>query len=415
MTDIRLADRMAKLGTESAFEVLARARAMEDAGRKIIHLEIGEPDFPTAPHIVEAAVEALRAGATHYVPAPGIPPLRQAVAAFLERTGRMRVTPDRVIVTPGAKPIMFFTILALAGEGDEVLYPDPGFPMYESITSFAGAVPVPVPLRERNGFRIDTDELERLITDRSKLLIINSPQNPCGSALTRQDCEAIAAIAQRHDLTVLTDEVYWAIRYDSADPGGNDPPQTPPAHGGAARPPIPTWPRGASVLDVDGMADRTILLDGWSKTFAMTGWRLGFGVFPPALVEPITRLAINSVSCTSAFSQYAAIAALEGPWDPVDQMVAEFRRRRDIIVAGLNDLPGVSCLEPQGAFYVFPNITETGRTSADLQARLLKDAGVAALSGTAFGPCGEGFLRFSYANSVENIRLALEAIRAQLS
>jgi aspartate aminotransferase len=388
MTDIRLADRMAKLGTESAFEVLARARAMEDAGRKIIHLEIGEPDFPTAPHIVEAAVEALRAGATHYVPAPGIPPLRQAVADFLERTGRMRVAPDRVVVTPGAKPIMFFTVLALAGEGDEVLYPDPGFPMYESITSFAGAVPVPVPLRERNGFRIDTDELERLITGRSKLLIINSPHNPCGSALTRQDCEAIAAIAQRHDLTVLTDEVYWAIRYGH---------------------------QHASVLDVDGMADRTILLDGWSKTFAMTGWRLGFGVFPPALVEPITRLTINSVSCTSAFSQYAAIAALEGPWDPVDQMVAEFRRRRDIIVAGLNDLPGVSCLEPQGAFYVFPNITETGQTSADLQARLLKDAGVAALSGTAFGPCGEGFLRFSYANSVENIRLALEAIRAQLS
>ena len=387
MTGIRLADRMARLGTESAFEVLARARAIEDAGGKIIHLEIGEPDFPTAPHIVEAAVEALRAGATHYVPAPGIPPLRQAVAAFLERTGRMRVTPDRVIVTPGAKPIMFFTILALAGEGDEVLFPDPGFPMYSSITSFAGAVPVPVPLRERNGFRIDTDELERLITDRSKLLIINSPHNPCGSALTRQDCEAIAAIAQRHDLTVLTDEVYWAIRYGHEH---------------------------VSVLDVDGMADRTILLDGWSKTFAMTGWRLGFGVFPPALVEPITRLAINSVSCTSAFSQYAAIAALEGPWDPVDQMVAEFRRRRDIIVAGLNDIPGISCLEPQGAFYAFPNITETGLTSADVQAGLLNDAGVAALSGTDFGAYGEGFVRFSYANSVENIRLALKAIRAQL-
>ena len=301
MTGIRLADRMARLGTESAFEVLARARAIEDACGKMIHLEIGEPDFPTAPHIVEAAVEALHAGATHYVPAPGIPPLRQAVAAFLERTGRMRVTPDRVVVTPGAKPIMFFTILALANEGDEVLYPDPGFPMYESITSFTGAVPVPVPLRERNGFRIDTDELERLITDRSRLLIINSPHNPCGSALTREDCEAIAAIALRHDLTVLSDEVYWAIRYGH---------------------------QHASVLDVDGMADRTILLDGWSKTFAMTGWRLGFGVFPPALVEPVTRLAINSVSCTSAFSQYAAIAALEGPWDPVDQMVAEFRRRR---------------------------------------------------------------------------------------
>jgi aspartate aminotransferase len=381
---------MARLGTESAFEVLARARAIEDAGGKIIHLEIGEPDFPTAPHIVEAAVEALRAGATHYVPAPGIPPLRQAVAAFLERTGRMRVTPDRVVVTPGAKPIMFFTILALANEGDEVLYPDPGFPMYESITSFAGAVPVPVPLRERNGFRVDTDELERLITDRSKLLILNSPHNPCGSALTRQDCEAIAAIAQRHDLTVLSDEVYWAIRYGHEH-------------------------EHVSVLDVDGMADRTILLDGWSKTFAMTGWRLGFGVFPPALDEPVTRLAINSVSCTSAFSQHAAIAALEGPWDPVDQMVAEFRRRRDIMVAGLNDIPGISCLEPQGAFYVFPNITETGQTSTDLQATLLHDAGVAALSGSAFGPYGEGFLRFSYANSVENIKLALEAIRAQLS
>jgi aspartate/methionine/tyrosine aminotransferase len=399
MEDFRLADRMTRLGTESAFEVLARAKAMEAAGHKIIHLEIGEPDFPTASHIVEAAVEALRAGHTHYVPAPGIPPLREAVAAFLERTGRMRTTPDRVVVTPGAKPIMFFTILALANEGDEVLYPDPGFPMYESITSFAGAVPVPVPLRERNGFRIDTDELARLVTSRSKLLIINSPHNPCGSALTREDCEAIADIALRHDLTVLTDEVYWAIRYGPRSGPRGEPAGTP----------------HASVLDVDGMADRTILLDGWSKTFAMTGWRLGFGVFPPALVEPITRLTINSVSCTSAFSQYAAIAALEGPWQPVDDMVAEFRRRRDIIVAGLNDIPGISCLEPQGAFYVFPNITGTGQTAAQLQARLLADAGVAALGGTAFGPYGEGFLRFSYANSVENIRAALEAIRAQLS
>jgi aspartate aminotransferase len=401
MTDFRLADRMSRLGTESAFEVLARAKAMEAAGHKIIHLEIGEPDFPTAGHIVEAAVEALRAGHTHYVPAPGIPALRESVAAFLERTGRMRTTPDRVVVTPGAKPIMFFTILALANEGDEVLYPDPGFPMYESITSFAGAVPVPVPLRERNGFRIDTDELARLVTDRSRLLIINSPHNPCGSALTREDCEAIAEIAVRNDLIVLTDEVYWAIRYGprSADQGGQP----------------PATPLGASVLDVDGMADRTILLDGWSKTFAMTGWRLGFGVFPPALVEPVTRLAINSVSCTSAFSQYAAIAALEGPWQPVDEMVAEFRRRRDIIVAGLNDIPGISCLEPQGAFYVFPNVTQTGLTSPELQSRLLQDAGVAALSGTAFGPYGEGFLRFSYANSVENIRSALDAIRAQLT
>lgn len=389
MTPISLSGRMARLGTESAFEVLARARAMEDAGRKVIHLEIGEPDFPTAGHIVEAAVEALQAGQTHYVPAPGVPPLREAVAAFLERTGRMRVTPDRVIVTPGAKPIMFFTILALCEEGDEVLYPDPGFPMYESITAFAGAVGVPVPLRERNDFRIDTSELEGLITSRSKLLILNSPHNPCGSALTRADCEAIAEIAQRHDLTVLSDEVYWAIRY------GDEP--------------------HASVLDVDGMADRTILLDGWSKTFAMTGWRLGFGVFPAALVEPVTRLVINSVSCTSAFSQHAAAAALTGPWEPVERMVEEFRRRRDVIVAGLNAIPGITCRPPQGAFYVFPNIAGTGLTSAQLQARLLQDAGVAALAGTAFGPCGEGFLRLSYANSVENIEAALDAIRALLA
>jgi aspartate aminotransferase len=397
MTDFRLADRMARLGTESAFEVLARAKALEAAGQKIIHLEIGEPDFPTAGHIVEAAAEAMRAGHTHYVPAPGIPALREAVAAFLERTGRMRIAPDRVVVTPGAKPVMFFTILALANEGDEVLYPDPGFPMYESITSFAGAVPVPVPLRESNGFRIDTAELARLVTDRSRLLILNSPHNPCGSALTREDCEAIAEIAIRHDLIVLSDEVYWAIRYGSAAAGRPD--------DGA---------RHASVLDVDGMAERTILLDGWSKTFAMTGWRLGFGVFPPALVEPITRLAINSVSCTSAFSQYAAIAALEGPWQPVTDMVAEFRRRRDIVVRGLNHIPGVSCLEPQGAFYAFPDITQTGLSSGELAATLLRDAGVALLPGTAFGPYGEGFLRLSYANSVENLQLALDAIRTQL-
>jgi aspartate aminotransferase len=389
MMTFSLADRMSRLGTESAFEVLARAKAMEATGRKVIHLEIGEPDFPTADHIVEAAVEALRNGQTHYVPAPGVPPLREAVAAFLERTGRMRITPDRVIVTPGAKPIMFFTIMALCGEGDEVLYPDPSFPMYESITAFAGATPVPIPLREENQFRIDTDELARLVTPRTKLLIINSPHNPCGSALTRADCEAIAEIALRHNLTVLSDEVYWAIKY------GDEP--------------------HASVLDVEGMADRTILLDGWSKTFAMTGWRLGFGVFPPALVEPVTRLVINSVSCTSAFSQYAAAAALGGPWEPVERMVEEFRRRRSVIVAGLNDIPGITCLEPQGAFYVFPNITGTGLTSSELAGRLLDDAGIAALSGTAFGRYGEGYLRFSYANSVENIETALEAVRANLA
>jgi aspartate aminotransferase len=389
MTAIRLAARMDLLGTESAFEVLARAKALEAAGNPIIHLEIGEPDFPTAPHIVEAAVEALRAGHTHYVPAPGIMPLRESVAAFLDRSGRMPgISPDRVIITPGAKPIMFYTIMALAGPGDEVIYPDPGFPMYESITAFAGATPVPIPLREANQFRIDTEELESLISERTRLLVLNTPHNPCGSALTADDCAAIAQIAQRHDLIVLSDEVYWAIRYGSG------------AH--------------ASVLDYDGMADRTILLDGWSKTFAMTGWRLGFGVFPPALVEPVTRLAINSVSCTSAFSQYAAIAALDGPWDAVTSMVEEFRRRREFIVTGLNDLAGVTCVEPAGAFYAFPRFTSTGtgtgRMSAELASRLLTEAGVAALSGTSFGPHGEGYLRFSYANSMENIAAALKAI-----
>jgi aspartate aminotransferase len=385
MTEFRLAERMGRLGTESAFEVLARAKALEAAGQRVIHLEIGEPDFPTAEHISDAAVEALRAGQTHYVPAPGIPALRESVAAFLERTGRLRTSPDRVVVTPGAKPIMFFTILALCGPGDEVLYPDPGFPMYSSITEFAGATPVPVPLRESNGFRIDVDELARLITPASKLLIINSPHNPCGSALTAADCAAIAALAVRHDLVVLSDEVYWALRY------GDGP--------------------HASVLDFDGMADRTILLDGWSKTYAMTGWRLGFGVFPAALVEPVTRLAINSVSCTSAFSQYAAIAALDGPQDGVAAMVAEFRARRDVIVAGLNAIDGISCIEPQGAFYAFPNVTGTGVGADELAGRLLREAGVAALAGPAFGRHGEGFLRISYANSIANIEAALDAIK----
>ena len=379
---------MGRLGTESAFEVLARAKALEALGKTIIHLEIGEPDFPTAEHISRAAVEALLAGHTHYVPAPGIPALREAVAAFLERTGRLRVAPDRVVVTPGAKPIVFFTILALCEAGDEVLYPDPGFPMYESIASFAGATAVPVPLREGNGFRIDVDELASLITPRSKLLIINSPQNPCGSALTRDDCEAIAALAIRHDLIVLSDEVYWALRYSGPH---------------------------ASVLEFDGMPERTVLLDGWSKTYAMTGWRLGFGVFPPGLVEPVTRLAINSVSCTSAFSQYAAIAALDGPQDGVATMVAEFRRRRDVIVSGLNAIDGIRCVEPGGAFYAFPDISGTGVPAGELAGRLLSEAGVACLAGTAFGAWGEGFLRLSYANSVANIQTALDAIKFVLS
>ncbi|TDD26922.1 pyridoxal phosphate-dependent aminotransferase [Kribbella turkmenica] len=379
---MKLAGRMERLGTESAFEVLAKAKALEASGREIVHLEIGEPDFDTPAHVAAAAQQAIDKGHTHYVPAPGIPELRTAVTDFLERTGRLSASPDRVLVTPGAKPIMFFTIMALCEEGDEVLYPDPGFPMYASIASFAGATPVPVPLREENGFVIDPEELAALVTPRTKLLILNSPHNPCGSASTPEQLAAIAEIAIRNDLVVLSDEVYWALRYDGDH---------------------------HSVLDLDGMAERTILLDGWSKTFAMTGWRLGFGVFPQPLVEPITRLVINSVSCTSAFSQHAAIAALEGPWDDVDTMLAAFRERREVIVSGLNAVPGVSCVRPGGAFYAFPNITELGQSAATLADRLLEEAGVACLPGTAFGGYGEGHLRFSYANSVENIQRALSA------
>jgi aspartate aminotransferase len=380
---MRLAGRMARLGTESAFEVLARARALERAGGRIIHLEIGEPDFDTPEHVVVAAQEALQQGETHYVPAPGIPELREAVAAYLERAGRLRTSPDRVVVTPGAKPIMFFTILALCQDGDEVLCPDPGFPMYASIAAFAGARPVPLPLRQEHGFRVDPEELAALVTERTRLLILNSPHNPCGSMLTRADVEAIARVALEHDLVVLSDEVYTAIRYQ---------------------------PECPSVLAVDGMPERTVLLDGWSKTFAMTGWRLGFGVLPEVLVEPVTRLIINSVSCTSAFSQHAAIAALDGPWDPVERMVAEFRNRRDVIVDGLNHIPGFSCLRPDGAFYAFPRVADLGLPAADLAELLLTRAGVACLPGTAFGGHGEGHLRFSYANSVDNLRSALAAV-----
>jgi aspartate/methionine/tyrosine aminotransferase len=380
---MRLADRMGRLGTESAFEVLARARALERAGREVIHLEIGEPDFATPAHIVAAAQEALAAGHTHYVPAPGIIELREAVAAFLERSGRLRTSPERVIVTPGAKPVMFFTMLALCQEGDEVLYPDPGFPMYGSIASFVGATPAPVPLREANGFRMDPEEVAALASERTRLLVLNSPHNPCGSMLTHDDVEALARVALERDLVVLADEVYTAIRYQDDCP---------------------------SILSVPGMAERTVLLDGWSKTFAMTGWRLGYGVFPAALVEPVTRLLVNSVSCTAAFSQHAAIAALEGPWEPVEAMVAAFRARRDVIVAGLNRIPGVSCLEPQGAFYAFPRVSDLGLPAAELAEALLERAGVACLPGTAFGAAGEGYLRFSYANSIANIEAALAAM-----
>lgn len=388
MTDEpRLSSRMARLGTESAFEVLARARALEAQGRKIIHLEIGEPDFDTPSHIREAAAAALKQGYTHYGPAPGLPEVREAVGEFFGRTGRPSYPADRVVLTPGAKPIMFFTILVLCEEGDEVLYPDPGFPMYESITSFAGATPVPVPLREENEFRMDPDEVASLVTDRTRLLVLNSPHNPCGSTLTREDVEALARIALERDLYVLSDEVYWATRYEGDH---------------------------ASIASIDGMADRTILLDGCSKTFAMTGWRLGFGAFPQPLVEPVTRLIINSVSCTSSFSQRAVLAALTGPWEPVQAMIDEFHKRRAVIVEGLNRIDGISCLEPGGAFYVFPNVTQLGVPSEGVAEFLMDEAGVACLSGTAFGAAGQGYLRFSYANSIEAIREALDAIDTSL-
>ncbi|MGH3425511.1 MAG: pyridoxal phosphate-dependent aminotransferase, partial [Nocardioidaceae bacterium] len=339
--------------------------------------------FRTPPHVVAAVEQALDDGLTHYVPSPGIMPLREAVAAHLRDAGRMTTSPERVVITPGGKPVMFFAMLALCDAGDEVIYPDPGFPMYASIADFTGATPVPLPLRAENGFRVDPDELAGLVTDRTRLLILNSPQNPCGSVLTEADVQAIARIAVERDLVVLSDEIYSSLSY-----GGRCP----------------------SVLDVEGMAERTILLDGWSKTFAMTGFRLGYGVFPPALVEPVTRLIVNSVSCVPAFSQHGAIAALEGPWDAVDAMREEFRVRRQVVVDGLNAIDGISCLTPGGAFYAFPDVSGLGIACETLADGLLQQAGVACLPGTAFGSYGDGFLRLSYANSVENLQEALQAI-----
>lgn len=384
----KLAKRMGRLGTESAFEVLDAASRMETAGRKVVHLEIGEPDFDTPPHIGEAAARAIRDGHTGYCPAPGLPELREAAAAFLARTRGVEVAPDRVVVTPGAKPVLLYTILALCEEGDEVLYPDPGFPMYESLAAFAGATPVPVPLREERGFRLDAEELASLVTGRTRLVILNSPHNPTGSALSRADLEGVAAALEGRDAYVLSDEVYWAIRHDGEH---------------------------ASIAQVDGMAERTVLLDGCSKTFAMTGWRLGFAVLPEPLVEPVTRLIINSVSCTANFVQRAAVVALTGPFEPVENMAREFRHRRDVIVDGLNRIPGVTCLLPDGAFYAFPNVASFGVPAVEVAHHLLDAAGVACLWGTAFGRHGEGYLRMSYAASVEDIRDALEAAEAALA
>jgi len=380
---MKLATRMARLGTETAFEVLMKARALEAQGREIIHLEIGEPDFDTPANIVEAGIKALRQGQTHYTPSAGIPQLREAIAEEIATTRGIEVNPDQVVVTPGGKPIMFFTILALCEQGDEVIYPNPGFPIYGSMINFVGATPVPVPLLMEKDFRFDIEEFKSLVSPKTKMIILNSPHNPTGGVLTREDLEAIAEAAIENDAVVLSDEIYSRMVYEG---------------------------EFASITQFPGLEERTIILDGFSKTYAMTGWRMGYGVMPHWLAAQVTNLMVNSNSCTAAFSQWAAIEALTGPQDESQKMIEAFRQRRDVIVDGLNQIPGFRCLRPKGAFYVFPNVEGTGRSSQEMEDFLLNEAGVATLSGTSFGEYGEGFLRFSYANSVENIQKALGRI-----
>jgi len=384
-----LAERMSRLGTESAFQVLAKASALEAQGRDVIHLEIGEPDFATPGHIIDAACRALHEGWTHYTPTQGIPELVNLIAAQIgERRGQL-VSPAQVVVTPGAKPIMFFTLLALAQPGREVIYPDPGFPIYKSMIDFCGAKAVPLPLREELDFRFQLDDLRPLINERTALIILNSPHNPTGGIMEPTDLEEIAKLCVEHNIPVLSDEVYEQILYDGE------------FHS------IATYP-GMST------SERTIILHGFSKTYAMTGWRLGYGVMPEWLAEHVKRLMVNSNSCTNAATQWAGVAALTGTQEPVAEMVAAFRQRREVIVAGLNSIPGITCRMPRGAFYVFPNITGTGLSSQACEDLLLQKAGVATLSGTSFGVTGEGYLRLSYANSVENIEKAIERIRTTL-
>ena len=382
---MRLAARMDRIGTETAFEAAARARALEATGRSVIHLEIGEPDFDTPANIREAAKRALDEGATHYTPTVGIPELRAAIAADATARKGFAVTPDRVVVTPGGKPVMFFAILALIGDGDEVIYPDPGFPIYESMASYVGGKAVPCPVRQENGFRLDPSELASLVTPRTRLVILNSPANPTGGVSTREDLEQIAAVARDRDLVVLADEIYGRILYEGEH---------------------------VSIASLPGMAERTIVLDGFSKTYAMTGWRLGYGIVPEALITPFSRLIVNSVSCTNAATQWAGVEALTGPQDSVDAMVAEFRDRRDLVVDGLNSIPGVTCLRPAGAFYAYPNIAGTGLTGAELAEKLLKEGGVSVLAGTAFGHVGGDHLRLSYANSRPNLEEAILRMRS---
>ena len=376
---------MSRLGTETAFEVLSKAKALERQGKSIVHLEIGEPDFDTPANVVEAAVIALRNGWTHYGPSAGLPEMRQTVADYVSRTRGVKVTPDEVVVVPGGKPIMFYTMLALIDEGDEVIYPNPGFPIYESMINYVGGKAVPIQLREERNFAMDVNELPGLITNRTKLIILNSPQNPTGGVLERRDIEKVAKIIEERNIMVLSDEIYSRLLFEGEH---------------------------FSIMSVPGMQERTILLDGFSKTYAMTGWRMGYGVMRPDLAAQMTRLMTNSNSCTASFTQMAGIEALRGDQTPVEQMCAEFKRRSEAFVQGLNRIKGFSCKQPKGAFYVFPNITATGWKSKPLADALLSDAGVAALSGTAFGEYGEGYLRFSVANSMENLQIALERIDA---
>jgi aspartate/methionine/tyrosine aminotransferase len=385
---MELAKRMSGLGTETAFEVLAKAKKLEAKGQKIIHLEIGEPDFDTPANIIEAGVKAMQGGFTHYGPSAGLPPFRETIAQHIATTRGIDVDPESIVVTPGAKPIMFFTMLALVNPGDEVIYPDPGFPIYESMVGFLGGVKRPILLREERDFRFDVNEFADLVNDKTRLIVLNSPQNPTGGVLSEQDLKDIAEIVKDRDVMILSDEIYSEILYDGEH---------------------------HSISNLPGMQEKTIILDGFSKTYAMTGWRLGYGMFPTWLSPLIAKLQVNATSCTAAFTQQAGIEALTGDQSGARAMVEEFRTRRDVIVDGLNDIPGVTCRKPLGAFYVFPNVKSFGKTSQEMADMLLYDAGIAALPGTSFGPGGEGYLRFSYANSTENIQKALELMGERLA
>jgi aspartate aminotransferase len=381
---MKLAERMSRIGVESAFDVLVRAKALEAQGRSVIHLEIGEPDFPTPSHIVDAAKRALDEGWTHYGSPQGQPDLREAIAAHVSRTRGIDVGPQHVSVVPGGKPIIFFPMLALLEPGDEVIYPNPGFPIYESMIRFLGATPIAMPLEESRGFSFDLDLFRDRLTDRTKMVILNSPQNPTGGVIPREDLKALADMLRDRDVVVLSDEIYSQIYYGDAP---------------------------ASIAEFPGMVEKTIILDGFSKTYAMTGWRMGYGVMPEWIVDAVTKLMVNSNSCTASFTQRAGLAALTRPQDAVHSMVGEFRRRRDAFCAGLNQIPGIRCPLPGGAFYAFANVEGTGMSSKDFADYLLADAGVASLNGGSFGQYGDGFVRFSYANSLANLMEAVERIK----